>query len=59
MVPRDSHRQRVYLCITKEILHKTPLRKLESLRGILSPPSQHPDALRRMDQTDGRKRWVW
>jgi hypothetical protein len=58
-VPRDSHRQRVYLCITKEVLHKTPLRRLESLRRILSPLSQHPDAVRRMDQTDGWKRWVW
>lgn len=56
---RDSHRQRVYLRITKEILHSAPLRKLESLRGILSPLLQHPDALRRMDQTDGWKRWVW
>lgn len=56
---RDSHRQRVYLRITKEILHWAPLRKLESLRGVISPLSQHPDALRRMDQTDGWKRWVW
>jgi hypothetical protein len=58
-VPRDIHRQRVYLCITKEILHKTRLRTPESLRGILPPLSQHPDALRRVDQTDGWKRWLW
>lgn len=53
-VPRESQRQYIYLCMTKERLHKISLRMLGSLRGILalSPHSQHPDALRPMDQTD-------
>lgn len=59
-VPRESQWQWIYLCMRKERLHKISLRTRESLRGILSlsPLSQPPDALRRMDQTDGRQRRI-